>query len=287
MTLTNIEKLVKRYTEYDVIQMYTDLPAYPELRVRLLDAYLKETGMESSRSELFSLVTAIIQMGLDAHEQVPVRNTLKTKPEARNRQLKVLAGAYFSSRYYNLLAEAGEVAAVKLLASSVSEINRLKLALYVKIKQMKVTAEEYIRQRVQIQAQLFLSFAELIPDYARKTLTDLIYGVSRFEVLAGELDRLREDQAAIESWGFWHVHDMGSRDERKQLAAGASDPSRLKALLLKYKAGQQLQHLLEEEAGHICRKLREVNSERLLEELRPLTERLSRAMGKARILEER
>ncbi|WP_058303824.1 heptaprenyl diphosphate synthase component 1 [Gorillibacterium timonense] len=287
MTITHIEKQVKRYTEYDVIQTYTDLPDFPEFRVRLLYAFLNETDLASKNSELYSLVTAIVQMGLDTHDQVPEHNTAKTKPEARSRQLKVLAGDYFSSRYYNLLAEAGEVTAVRLLAASVCEINRLKLNFYTGIKQMKITAEDYIHDLVQIKSHMFLSLAGLLPEWAKRAMTDLVHGVARFEVLNAEMNRLKDDKDIPESWAYWHILDHGSREDRKLLKNGGADSSKLRSLLLKYKAGAQLQRMLEEQLEQLSAKLRELSSERLLQELQPLTDVLNRYIGKPRILEER
>lgn len=287
MTISHIENQVKRYTEYDVIQTHTDLPDFPEFRVRLLHAFLNEADLAAKDSELYSVVTAIVQMGLDVHDEVPEQNTEKSKPAARSRQLKVLAGDYFSSRYYNLLAEAGEVAAVRLLAASICEINRLKLNLYMGIKQLKMTAEDYVRESAQIKSHLFLSLISLLPEWAKRSFGELVYGVSRLEVLSSELARLRDDREIPESWAYWHILDQGSKEDRKLLKAGGPDSSRLRPLLLKYKAGAHLQRMLEEQLEQLPGKLRELKSERLLQELQPLIERLGRCMGRPRILEER
>ncbi|WP_438432347.1 heptaprenyl diphosphate synthase component 1 [Gorillibacterium sp. sgz500922] len=287
MTITHIEQLTKRYTEYDVIQTHTDLPDFPEFRIRLLFAFLETAGPAPTKSELYSLVTAIVQMGLDTHDEVPVRNDDKSKPEARSRQLKVLAGDYFSSRYYNLLAEAGEVAAVRLLAASVCEINRLKVSLYTAIRQMKLSAEDYLRQKVRIKSELFLSLSGLLPEWARRAMTELLHGVTRLEVLTAEKNRLTAGESIQGSWAFWHMLDRGTKEEQKALRNGAEDGSRLKTLLLKYKVGAELDRLLQDQLEQVAAKLKELTSERMLPDLQPLSELIGRWMNRPRILEER
>jgi len=287
MTITHIEQLAKRYTEYDVIRTYTDLPDFPEFRIRLLFAFLEAADTAANKSELYSLVTAIVQMGLDIHEEVPALNAEKSKPEARSLQLKVLAGDYFSSRYYNLLAEAGEVAAVRLLAASVCEINRLKVSLYMAIRQMKLSAEEYLRQKVQIKSELFLSLSGLLPERAKCSMAELLQGITRLEVLNAEMRRLQDDRVVPGSWAFWHMLDQGSREDQKLLRNGTADPSRQRSMLLKYKVGAHLEQLLQDQLQQLSGKLQELKSERLLQDLQPLAELINCWMNRPRILEKR
>ena len=64
-------------------------------------------------SELFTLATSLVQLGLDTHDLVTASNDVKEKKAARSRQLKVLAGDYFSARFYHLLAQAGQIDMIK------------------------------------------------------------------------------------------------------------------------------------------------------------------------------
>ena len=55
---------------------------------------------------------------------VTASNDVKEKKAARSRQLKVLAGDYFSSRFYHLLAQAGQIEMIKQLSNAICEVNR-------------------------------------------------------------------------------------------------------------------------------------------------------------------
>ena len=126
MNSYRIPEIAKQYTEYDMIQTHTDLPDFPEFRTRLLFAFLNGNNKLSSSSELFTLATSLVQLGLDTHDLVTVSNDVKEKKAARSRQLKVLAGDYFSSRFYQSLAQAGQIEMIKQLSNAICEVNRLK-----------------------------------------------------------------------------------------------------------------------------------------------------------------
>ena len=68
MNSYRIPEIAKQYTEYDMIQIHTDLPDFPEFRTRLLFAFLNGNSKLSSSSELYTLATSLVQLGLDTHD---------------------------------------------------------------------------------------------------------------------------------------------------------------------------------------------------------------------------
>ena len=114
---------------------------------------------------------------------VTASNDIKEKKAARSRQLKVLAGDYFSSRFYHLLAQAGQIDMIKQLSNAICEVNRLKMNMYMKMKQLKLTAEDYIHQTVEIKSQLFLSFSEFMSEVYDQAWPDILRSYTRCEVL--------------------------------------------------------------------------------------------------------
>ncbi|MBC8079525.1 MAG: heptaprenyl diphosphate synthase component 1 [Gorillibacterium sp.] len=285
MTITHIQELAKRYTEYDMILLHTDLPDFPELRVRLLYACLQEAAVPQDKAELYALVTALIQMGLDTHDLVPAISLEKGKPEARSRQLKVLAGVYFSSRYYQLLAKSGEIDMIQRIAASVSEINLRKMNLYTTMKQMKLTSEDYIADKVAIHSHLYFSFEGKMGEMTR-VWPEILIGLTTCEILADELYGLGSIHDFMGSWAFWKVLHIGSKEERKLLLTGATDLGKLRSFLLKYQIHSQLQHMLNDEAIQLLNKISQLNSDRLIKELQPLIEWLNRSLNKPKTLEE-
>lgn len=286
MTITDIQELAKRYTEYDMIRLHTDLPDFPELRIRLLTACLPAATVSPEKSDLYALVTALIQMGLDTHERVSADNTDKGKPAARSRQLKVLAGVYFSARYYQLLAKAGEVDLIRQIAASVSEINRRKMNLYMAMKQMKLKAEDYIRDQAAIHSRLFLPFASKMEPPTAAVWPGLVQSLAACEQLTHELYSLSDQEAFAGSWAFWHILDHGTKEDRHYLLNRSPDPHKHKSLIHKYTIYAQLKQLLTEESAQFAQNIRLLNSERLRKELMPLYEWINRALPKSKTLEE-
>ena len=87
-----VPEIAKKYVEYDMIQAYTELPDFPDSRARLLFAFLVNQRIPLLHSELYSLVTSLVQIGMDTHDmidsnsgQVPERDALKTAESARGR----------------------------------------------------------------------------------------------------------------------------------------------------------------------------------------------------------
>lgn len=286
MNSYRIPEIAKQYTDYDMIQAHTELAVFPEFRTRLLYAFLNRNSGLNGSGELFALVTSLVQIGMDTHDLVSVTNDMKEKKAARARQLKVLAGDYFSSRFYNLLSQAGHIELVKLMSGAICEVNRLKLNLYLTMKQLKVTAEDYIQQSVEIKSQLFLSFTGFIEDMYYQVWPDLLKGFTRCEVIFEEIYRAESLGDFRGSWGFWHILQNGSKEERKQLQTAETDPAKLRTLLHKYNVSSQLYQMLDSHINQLYMKVQQLDSDKLISELFHIGEPFLRFLSKPKVLEE-
>lgn len=281
-----IPELAKRFTHYDMIQIHTDLPDFPASRTRLLCAFLREEGHNDSNGDLYALATSLVQMGIDTHEMVSISNEVKEKRAVRSRQMKVLAGDYFSSGFYQLLSQSGQVDMVRQLSAAICEVNRLKMTFYVRMKQLKLTAEEYIQQNVNIRTQLFMHFEQLMKGAQLLLWPDLLRGVTRCEVLAGEITRCEDPARFGGSWGFWHIMQSGTKDERKQLEFTGDDEGN-HSVLQKYNIKDKLYAMLEEEVQSVYNKVNQLDSEKLIQELVHIGEPFLRMVQQPKVLGER
>jgi heptaprenyl diphosphate synthase len=286
MNSYRIPEIAKQYTSYDMIQTHTNLPGFPEFRTHLLFVFLNGSLVKNNTSELFALVTSLIQMGLDTHDQVSISNDVKEKKAARSRQLKVLAGDYFSSRFYHLLAEAGQIELVKQLSNAICEVNRLKMNLYMKMKQLKCSAEEYFHQSVAIKAQLFLSFTGLFDEMYEQAWPDMLQGFTECEVIFEELFRTESAADFRDSWGFWYILQNGSKEERKQLQTAELDSFKIKTLLHKYSISSQLYQMLDFQIKQLYTKVQKLDSDKLISELFHIGQPFLRHLSKPKLLEE-
>jgi len=267
MNTYRIPEMARPYIDYDMIRTYTDLPVFPDYQARLLHAFLEKHSKLAGYHELYTLVTGLVQLGLDTHDTVSITNDDKGVHAARSRQLKVLAGDYFSSRFYYLLSQAGQIELIRLLSAAICEANRLKMNLYLQMKQFKLTSDEYIRQSVEIRIRLFLSFDRILEPQVYPLWTELLELITRCEVLLQEVIRSESSQHGRESWGFWHVLQLGTKEEKKLLQHEEPDQAKLRALWLKYKVTAELQQMLENSARELQDKLQSVESDQWGKEL--------------------
>lgn len=162
MKTYRIPEIAQKYVDHDIIQAHTALPDFPDARLRLLYAFLNEQEPHKTHSELYTLVVSLVQLGMDTHDLIDTDLERRTEPEMRSRQLKVLAGDYFSATFYQLLSQAGQIDMISKISGAVSEVNRLKVNLYVRMRQLKMSAEEYLSLTVQLKATLFEIFSGVL-----------------------------------------------------------------------------------------------------------------------------
>lgn len=284
----SISEIAKKYVEYDMIQTYTELPAFPDSRIRLLFAFLAHQRMPQPKIELFSLAASLVQMGMDTHDMVDLESGQVSEREMRSRQLKVLAGDYFSSRFYELLSKAGQVDMIRRLSLGVCEVNRLKMNLYMRMKQLKLSAEDYLSQSIQLRTELFQSFTGILDGGTARLWPELLQCFGRCEVVMDELNRSDTPERFHGSWGFWHVLQEGTDEEKRKLVQRSGGPAFIPALLDKYDIGKQLAEMLRKAVAHIQAIASKLESRKLASELLQIGETfLNPLISGASVLNER
>ncbi|WP_336771849.1 heptaprenyl diphosphate synthase component 1 [Paenibacillus sp. MMO-58] len=213
-----INELASKYVEYDMIQTYTELPAFPDPRLRLLHAVLSEHENLEPKSELYSLVVSLVQLGMDTHDLIDTEETRRSEDEMRSRQLKVLAGDYFSSRFYQLLSQAGQIGMVSKISAAVCEVNRLKMDLYIKMQQSQLKAEEYLNRLTELKSEMFQLFSGMMEGAFAKLWPELLQDVSRCETVLDEMNRFDSPSRFYQSWAYWHVMQEGTPEEQQSLS---------------------------------------------------------------------
>ncbi|MGZ6523513.1 MAG: heptaprenyl diphosphate synthase component 1 [Tumebacillaceae bacterium] len=76
-------------------------PELEQLQLVLAQAMVRAAGLAKSEAETVVSTMMLIYHGLAVHEEI---DTLAANADERYRQLGVLAGDYYSSKYYRLLA---------------------------------------------------------------------------------------------------------------------------------------------------------------------------------------
>ncbi len=286
MNSYQIKELTKKYTDYDMIKRHTDLPEFPEIRSRILFLFLHSDKNNTHVSELFTLVTTLIQMGLDTHDLVSSSNDVKEKIEVRSRQMKVLAGDYFSSKFYHLLSKAGKIDLIHKLSLSVCEVNQLKMNVYMMMKNVKLTADEYIHYMADIKSSLFLTFSEFIAVKHRHAWKEMIKEFSRCEVIFREWLVIESSEHFRKSWAYWFLIQQVNKDERKQLLSNELDDTKRKVLMNKYAIKSTLYELYAQQVIRLSVAIKSFELDPLADELFHIAEPLFRLIQQPKVLEE-
>lgn len=285
MNSYQIDEIAKQYTQYDMIQMNTELPNFPNYRTRVLFVFLKQCSQAGDKQDLYALVTSLAQMGLDTHDLITEATGTLEKSAMRSRQLKVLAGDYFSSRFYHLLSQAGQIEMTKYLADAICEVNRLKMNLYLKMKQLKITAEEYIQQSVHIRLQLYAVFSSWMEERYRTLWSDLLQAFTRCELFLEEIERM-ENSYFRSSWAYWYLMQHATKEEKKLISADDGELSKFRAVLLKYNVKSHLFHMLGTQFQELTDKIKAFESDKMVQDLFTIGEPLRQFLSVPVALEE-
>ncbi|WP_042203293.1 heptaprenyl diphosphate synthase component 1 [Paenibacillus camerounensis] len=269
-----IPQLAKPYTDYDMIQRHTELPPFSDGRSHLLYIFLSYGNAGEDRNkELYTLVTGLVQLALDTHESIDHVSDDPGGDPMRSRQLKVLAGDYFSSWFYHLLAKSGQIEMVGSLSSAIADFNVLKARLYSKMKEQLLSSEQYLRHTVQLNMRLFLSFTPLIEGSLTGLWEKLLAEFSQCETVCAELRRGNDPASASEGYCYWRIMENALEEESVLLRDQELDLKDWKKLKMKYKCDTLLTDKLHQSVQSIQGLLQGIKDEHLISELSTLLDR--------------
>ncbi|GIP52106.1 MULTISPECIES: heptaprenyl diphosphate synthase component 1 [Paenibacillus] len=268
-----ITELAQKYVEYDMISTHTELPEFPVPRVRLLYTFLNDGGRETARSaETCALAAFLVQLGLDTHDKIDVDDSCKEEQEMRSRQLKVLAGDYFSSVFYELLAQKAEIGTVSKMSAAICEVNRLKVRLYTGLRKMLLPAEEYLKERVQLKTVLFHSFTQQLDRSVQNIWKLLLTEISRCEVMLDEMKHYSLSPEEHKGFAFLHIWETGTAEDKEMISARKIGERDWSLLLTKYKIREQLASMLRQSVERVQGLVPECQSDKIRSEIGGIVE---------------
>jgi heptaprenyl diphosphate synthase len=266
MNSFRVSELAKKYTKYNLIEAYTEIPDFPEIRSQILFIFFQRETVLFNKSELFTLVTSLVQLGLDTHDAVPISNDAKNLKDVRSRQLKVLAGDYFSARFYQLLANSGEFDMVRKLSNSICDVNQFKINFYQVIRHLKLSADEYIQHLTEIKSIIFLTFIEMVSAPRRLIWEEIVKEFTKCEILIREWSKLESSKSLFQSWSYFFVFHQANKEERN-IWYSEWDDSKFQVLVLKYSVKSELYRRMTNQINLLHRVIQQLESPQLIEEL--------------------
>lgn len=159
-TNDNYRKLLDKKLYDTYIHQHLDYPVIDEEKWKLLRFFIEQhKSLTDLQREKYMITTMLVQIALDTHDLVPVKQTAENEKEIIEKQLQVLSGDYYSGLYYQILAEAGEIEFIRILANAIREINERKVRLYY---ERSLPLEAWLNQKMKINACLLVHVANFL-----------------------------------------------------------------------------------------------------------------------------
>lgn len=275
-----ITELAQKYVDYDMISTHTELPDYPVPRVRLLYTFLNHREQHAGKlTETGPLAAFLVQLGLDTHDTIDIEDKHKEEREMRSRQLKVLAGDYFSSVFYQLLAHSGQITLVNSMSAAICEVNRLKVRLYDALKRMLLPAEAYVKERVKLKMTLFLSFSQQMDKSVQNVWDLLLEELSHCEVVMEELKQSVTSPADRKGFAYLRILESATAEDKERISRGSLEQGEWHQLLDKYTIKEQLMAMLRHSADKAEQLIGECQADKLRSELAAVLEPVRSALA--------
>lgn len=127
-TVQEIKRSFYHLIKHPYLDLYLADPEVDEDKIRFLYAMLQNV-LPNKDVELYTISTLLVQAALDVHEEINLHNITETF-ERRKGQLEILAGDYYSSLYYYLLAKNSQLPMIQVFSHTIQEINEFKMNIY-------------------------------------------------------------------------------------------------------------------------------------------------------------
>ncbi|MCJ8006678.1 heptaprenyl diphosphate synthase component 1 [Lederbergia wuyishanensis] len=120
----SIRRKLQQICSHQFLYKHIEPPELDVDQIHLMAYSLRDSNLSSEEREVYIIATMLANLALETHENVSNRNI-----SMKARQLKVLAGDYYSGLYYNLLSEYRNIELIKSIASAIKTINEHKINL--------------------------------------------------------------------------------------------------------------------------------------------------------------
>lgn len=115
-------------THHVYLNKYICQPTVDEQKLFIITAMLSEK-LPKKEIKTYALSALLVDAALNTHDLVS-QSKIHNDYIKKNRQLTVLAGDYFSSLYYMLLAKSGNLPMIKIYSATIQKINEHKMNVY-------------------------------------------------------------------------------------------------------------------------------------------------------------
>ncbi|MFC4022938.1 heptaprenyl diphosphate synthase component 1 [Oceanobacillus longus] len=159
--IQNLRELLEDKLQHEYLEKYIQKPVIDDEKLSILISLVNNRlSLSPTQKDQYIITAMMVQVALDTHELVPVQNdSNETNEEKLTKQLRVLAGDYYSGLYYLLLSEIEDFDFIHTLASAIKKINEYKIKLYYKEVE---SFDDFIELTKKIDSAVILQVAQFL-----------------------------------------------------------------------------------------------------------------------------
>lgn len=271
LRVQDIRSKIYAEMEHSYLSKILRSPELEQLQLVMAEAMVQTVGLAEREAETVVSTMMLIYHGLAVHDEI---EQLALQEDERYRQLGVLAGDYYSSKYYRLLAQAGQIALIGHFARAIQTINEAKAELERDPGDFALSSERYLELQETIHGTLLhaLRLAYLPGESMWEELVTLLV---RATVLTKELttNSTTDWSRTLTNLMVWHHSTGEERRWLKQLRAGKGSEQRLLSLHVKYGTSSEVYQQIADLTGIALHAV--AMSDRPLPDVRNICEKLT------------
>ncbi|MGD9678599.1 MAG: heptaprenyl diphosphate synthase component 1 [Vulcanibacillus sp.] len=243
--MEEISSEIKDLSQEMYIEKHISIPEISVIPLQLLNLYLFHANVPKFLRKKYCTTSGLINLGLDMHDLVTNQKELD-ELRIKNRQMSVLAGDYFSSICYLLLAKEGLFKKAGHLAIGISGVTTAKMELYNLNNGKNFNSVEQIYDLIKIrESNLYIQFldelksAELILFWK-----SIIENIVMFFLL---LDETKAENIKLNNFSYYLLNYYTSSQEIMEIERAQSMTevnNKIKLLYHKYNINFKLEELL-------------------------------------------
>lgn len=198
--LKELENTIKHTIKHKYIYKHINEPVIDRDKLLFLSEIYQKTSMSYNQKKDYITIVMLIEIALNTHDLVEEKET-ENYEEATKKQLKVLAGDYYSGMYYYLLAKLEDVQMIRKLASIIKVVNEEKMKLYYSDY---ATELEFYDSLFIVETKLFTQIAQ-INNESHETISH----VSKILLI----NRLKKDREDTHSYTYKYYKKNNIKNE--------------------------------------------------------------------------
>ncbi len=243
--MEEISSEIKDLSKEMYIEKHISIPEISVIPLQLLNLYLFHADVPKFLRKKYCITSGLINLGLDMHDLVTNQKELD-ELRIKNRQMSVLAGDYYSSICYLLLAKAGLFKKAGNLAIGISGVTTAKMELYNLNNGKNFNSVEQIYDLIKIrESNLYIQFLdELKSEELILFWKSLIENIVMFFLL---LEETKAENIKLNNFSYYFLNYYTSNQEILEIEQALSITEvniKIKLLYHKYNIKFKLEELL-------------------------------------------